>query len=109
MPSRRHNSAMLDSPRKPSSTMRIFSSDECRLRVARRMFFSIRSDGDSGCTFLGVAQINIWGIDVNDWIDIDNIGSSQMKLTKIVDDAGIEGVSVASNRGIESFIQSGEL
>src|SRR6478735_7965348 len=43
MPSRRHNSAMLDSPRKPSSTMRIFSSDECRLRVARRMFFTIRS------------------------------------------------------------------
>ena len=27
-----------------------FSSDECRLRVARRMFFTIRSDGDSGCT-----------------------------------------------------------
>jgi hypothetical protein len=41
---------MLDSPRKPSSTMRIFPSDECRLRVARRMFFTIRSDGDSGCT-----------------------------------------------------------
>src|SRR5881392_3749085 len=50
MPSRRHNSAMLDSPRKPSSTMRIFSSEECRLRVARRMFFTIRSDDDSGCT-----------------------------------------------------------
>ena len=27
-----------------------FSSDECRLRVARRMFFTIRSDGDLGCT-----------------------------------------------------------
>ena len=26
------------------------SSDECRLRVARRMFFTIRSDGDLGCT-----------------------------------------------------------
>src|SRR5262245_51376722 len=50
MPSRRHNSAMLDSPRKPSRTIRIFSSDECRLRVARRMFFTIRSDGDFGCT-----------------------------------------------------------
>src|SRR6185436_11328547 len=50
MPSRRHNSAMLDSPRRPSRTIRIFSSDECRLRVARRMFFTIRSDGDFGCT-----------------------------------------------------------
>ena len=46
MPSRRHNSAMLDSPRRPSRTIRIFSSDECRLRVARRMFFTIRSDGE---------------------------------------------------------------
>ena len=26
------------------------SSEEWRLRVARRMFFTIRSDGDSGCT-----------------------------------------------------------
>jgi hypothetical protein len=42
--------AMLDSPRKPSRTMRIFSSDEWRLRVARRIFFTSRSDGDSGCT-----------------------------------------------------------
>ncbi len=27
-----------------------FSSDEWRLRVARRIFFTSRSDGDSGCT-----------------------------------------------------------
>ena len=34
---RRHSSAMLDSPRRPSSTMRIFSSAEYCRRVARRM------------------------------------------------------------------------
>src|SRR5210317_541894 len=37
MPSLRHSSAMLDSPRRPSSTIRIFSSAEYRRRVARRM------------------------------------------------------------------------
>ena len=37
MPSRRHSSAIVSSPRNPSSTMRIFSSAEYCLRVARRM------------------------------------------------------------------------
>ena len=37
MPSRRHSAAMLSSPRRPSSTMRIFSSAEWCLRVARRI------------------------------------------------------------------------
>ena len=37
MPSRRHSSAMLSLPRRPSSTIRIFSSAEYCLRVARRM------------------------------------------------------------------------
>ncbi len=46
----KERSAMLDSPRRPSRTMRIFSSGEYCLRVARRMFFTIRSDGDSECT-----------------------------------------------------------
>ncbi len=50
MPTRRHNSAMLDSPRRSSRTIRIFSSGEWRLRVARRRYFTIRSDGDSQCT-----------------------------------------------------------
>ena len=44
MPSRRHSSAMLCSPRRPSSTIRIFSAAEYCLRVARRMSFTIRSD-----------------------------------------------------------------
>jgi hypothetical protein len=44
MPSRRQSSAMLCSTRKPSSTMRIFSSAEYCLRVARRMSFTIRSE-----------------------------------------------------------------
>src|SRR5436190_2078801 len=45
MPSRRHSSAMLSSPRKPDSTMRIFSSAvNCR-RVARRISFTTCSAG----------------------------------------------------------------
>src|SRR5271170_3306850 len=44
MPSRRHSSAMLCSPRKPSSTTRIFSSAEYCFRVARRMSFTTCSD-----------------------------------------------------------------
>src|SRR5215213_475951 len=44
MPSRRHNSAMLYSPRSPSSTILIFSSAEWCFRVARRMFFTTCSD-----------------------------------------------------------------
>src|SRR5688572_1298119 len=43
MPSLRHSSAMLSSPRSPSRTMRIFSSAEnCRL-VARRMSLTVSS------------------------------------------------------------------
>src|SRR5271163_3240188 len=44
MPSRRHNSAIGCSPRRPSSTTRIFSSAEYCLRVARRMSFTTRSE-----------------------------------------------------------------
>src|SRR5271167_2949158 len=44
MPSRRHSSAMLCSPRKPSSTTRIVSSAEYCFRVARRMSFTTCSD-----------------------------------------------------------------
>ena len=45
---RRHSSAMLDSPRKPFRTMRNFSSVAYCLRVARRMLFTRRSDGELG-------------------------------------------------------------
>src|SRR4051794_36204028 len=45
MPSRRHSSAMLSSPRKPSSTMRILSSAEKWRRVARRMSLTTASAG----------------------------------------------------------------
>src|SRR3970040_1042771 len=45
MPSRRHNSAMLSSPRSPSSTMRILSSAEKCRRVARRISFMTCSAG----------------------------------------------------------------
>lgn len=40
MPSLRHSSAMLSSPRRPSSTMRILSSAEKWRRVCRRMSFA---------------------------------------------------------------------
>jgi hypothetical protein len=46
IPSRRHSSAMLDSPRRPSRTTRNFSSAEYYLRVARLMFLTTRSDGE---------------------------------------------------------------
>jgi hypothetical protein len=45
MPSRRHSSAMLSSPRKPSSTMRILSSAENWRRVARRISLRAASAG----------------------------------------------------------------
>src|ERR1700722_19860682 len=45
MPSRRHSSAMLSSPRSPSSTTRIFSSAEKCRRVARRMSLIASSGG----------------------------------------------------------------
>src|SRR6202050_3837476 len=45
IPSRRHSSAMLSSPRRPSNTMRIFSSAEYCLRVARRMSWTNFSAG----------------------------------------------------------------
>src|SRR5919112_4127535 len=45
MPSRRHSSAMLSSPRRPSSTMRILSSAEKLRRVARRMSLTTVSAG----------------------------------------------------------------
>jgi hypothetical protein len=48
IPSRRQSSAIVTSPRKPSRTMRIFSSAECCLRVARRISLTRRSDGVSG-------------------------------------------------------------
>ena len=44
-PSRRHSSAMLSSPRRPSSTMRIFSSAEYCFRVARRISLTTFSAG----------------------------------------------------------------
>src|SRR5277367_6616733 len=45
MPSRRHSSAMLSSPRSPSSTTRIFSSAEKCRRVAHRMSLIASSAG----------------------------------------------------------------
>src|ERR1700733_9823921 len=53
MPSRRHSSEMLSSPRRPSSTMRILSSAEKCRRVARRMSLIASSAGAlSGPDFL---------------------------------------------------------
>src|SRR3974390_1912611 len=52
IPSRRHSSAIADSPRSPDNTIRIFSSAEYRLRVARRISrtcCSAVSDGTDFC------------------------------------------------------------
>ena len=43
IPSRRHSSAMLSSPPRPDSTIRIFSSAEYCLRVLRRISRTVRS------------------------------------------------------------------
>src|ERR1700760_501321 len=60
MPSRRHSAAMLSSPRKPSSTMRILSSAEWCLRVARRISRTTRSAGDFGTAWLGDGAEDFW-------------------------------------------------
>src|SRR3974390_1459676 len=52
IPSRRHSSAIAYSPRRPDNTIRIFSSAEYRLRVARRISrtcCSAVSDGTDFC------------------------------------------------------------
>ena len=43
IPSRRHSSGMLSSPRRPDTTIRIFSSAEYYLRVLRRISRTVRS------------------------------------------------------------------
>src|ERR1700683_1700674 len=61
IPSRRHSSAMLSSPRRPSNTMRIFSSAEYCLRVARRMSWTTFSAGslDDRVCCLIFAPVNV--------------------------------------------------
>src|SRR3990172_8189546 len=57
MPSLRHSSAMLSSPRRPCKTMRILSSAEKRRRVARRMsrtVFSALSGARSSLCLIGI-------------------------------------------------------
>ena len=57
MPSLRHSSAMLSSPRSPAITIRTFSSAEYCRRVARRIArtrFSVSSESDS--TFVLIAR-----------------------------------------------------
>src|SRR3546814_16871004 len=51
MTSLQHSSAMLSSPRRPSSTILILSSAEKCRRVARRMSFTSRSAGAFGADF----------------------------------------------------------
>src|SRR5665213_2907635 len=54
MPSLRHSSAMLSSPRRPSNTIRILSSAEKCRRVARRMSLITCSAG-----FLAVVDLRV--------------------------------------------------
>jgi hypothetical protein len=75
-PSLRHNSAMLSSPPRPDSTIRIFSSDECNLRpshrycvsiagqrYARRMSFTTFSAGAFVVTGFFLISTSMWGQD----------------------------------------------
>src|SRR6476660_6336858 len=63
IPSLRHSSAMLTSPRRPSSTMRIFSSAEYCRRVALRMSRTNFSAPSGLRPFLSVIVIPPWGYD----------------------------------------------
>ena len=54
---------MLSSPRRPDSTIRIFSSDECSLRVARRISFTTCSAGAFVVTGFFIIFNSIWGKD----------------------------------------------
>jgi hypothetical protein len=54
---------MLSSPRRPDSTIRIFSSDECSLRVARRMSFTTCSAGAFVVTGFFIIFNSNWGKD----------------------------------------------
>ena len=62
MPSRRHSSAMLASPRTPSTTMRMFSSALVCLRVLRLLSRMIFSDDDVrpvGFCFISTPQVTM--------------------------------------------------
>ena len=60
MPSRRHSAAMLSSPRRPSSTMRIFSSAEWCLRVARRIsLITCSAAGFCGPVFFSIRRVEV--------------------------------------------------
>jgi hypothetical protein len=56
------------SPRRPDSRIRIFSSDECNLRVARRMFFTTCSAGALVVTGFAGAVLRFFIIFNSDWI-----------------------------------------
>src|SRR5215204_1146726 len=77
MPSRRQSSAMLSSPRRPSSTMRIFSSAEKGRRVARRMSLTTTSAG----SFAGPDVCFIFAPDGYDEPEILRSGKPLLCLT----------------------------
>jgi hypothetical protein len=55
------------SPRRPDNTIRIFSSDECNLRVARRMSFTTCSAGAFVVTGFAGAVLRFFIIFNSDW------------------------------------------
>lgn len=82
--SRRQSSAMLSSPRRPSGTMRIFSSSENCRRVTRRMSFTTFFAGSfTGADFrwCGTAPL-LQRLSAKAWLLINNatrIGDRSMK------------------------------
>ncbi len=62
MPSCRQSSAMLSSPRRPASTIRILSSEEYFRRVYRLMSFTTRSASSLARSFLRLIICSIWAM-----------------------------------------------
>ena len=58
---------MLSSPRRPDSTIRIFSSEECSLRVARRISFTTCSAGAFVVTGFAGAVLRFFIIFNSNW------------------------------------------
>jgi hypothetical protein len=78
-----HSSAMLSSPRKPSSTMRIFASTPCCLRVLRLMSRLIFSDDDGrpvGLCFISIPQVRMNKNSPLNWTYVCSIGADGIHI-----------------------------
>src|SRR4026207_916349 len=95
MPSRRHNSAMLDSPRKPSSTMRIFSSVGLHGGCSSR----------SAQTAIQDARISVSSPLLGGYDEPEILRSSSRKICLIGADVGQDEIWHVSVTGPEKYLQ----